>query len=283
VRRRVRIVRVTDSPGVATSRLGNAALMSGRLWEFREALSPVIAVALHAGHDLSPDLAESANLSDAERLREEDPFTGGWTDVADTQVVVHRSRFEVDLNRPREGAVYRTAAEAWGLDLWHAPLPAAVIERSLDRYDDFYATLERVLRSAEREFGRFVVYDLHSYNHRREEPVVDPAAEPDVNLGTGSLDRGRWAGVADRFLDDLRRHDFMGRSLDVRENVRFRGGHLSRWVHERFPESGCLLAIEVKKFFMDECTGALYPAQSKAVRAALAATVPGVVEELDRR
>ena len=47
-----------------------------------------------------------------------------------------------------------------------------------------------------------------------------------------------------------------GRELDVRENVKFRGGYLSWWIHEHYPEQGLALAIEVKKFFMDEWTGA---------------------------
>ena len=29
-----------------------------------------------------------------------------------------RSRFEVDLNRPREEAVYRVPEDCWGLDVW---------------------------------------------------------------------------------------------------------------------------------------------------------------------
>ncbi len=65
----------------------------------------------------------------------------------------------------------------------------------------------------------------------------------------------RWHPLADRFMSELRGFDFLGRHLDVRENVKFRGGHLSGWIHETFPDSGCALAVEIKKFFMDEWTG----------------------------
>jgi hypothetical protein len=37
--------------------------------------------------------------------------------VAPTHIIVTRSRFEVDLNRPRDKAVYRCAADAWNLDV----------------------------------------------------------------------------------------------------------------------------------------------------------------------
>jgi hypothetical protein len=43
--------------------------------------------------------------------------------------------------------------------------------------------------------------------------------------------------------------------LDVRENVRFQGGHLSRWVATHYPTTACVLAVELKKTFMDEWTG----------------------------
>ncbi len=66
-------------------------------------------------------------------------------------------------------------------------------------------------------------------------PPADEAENPQVNVGTGTMDRARWAPVVDRFIADLRAYDFPGGRLDVRENVKFRGGHFSRWVHETFP------------------------------------------------
>ena len=61
--------------------------------------------------------------------------------------------------------------------------------------------------------------------------------------------------MIDRFIADLRAFDFMGRKLDVRENVKFKGGNQVKWLHENFAENGCGLAIEFKKFWMDEWTG----------------------------
>ena len=54
----------------------------------------------------------------------------------------------------------------------------------------------------------------------------------------------------------MRGFDFNGRRLDVRENVAFQGkGEQTRFVHERYPGTGCAIALEFKKFFMDEWTG----------------------------
>lgn len=219
---------------------------------------PLIATAIHDGHEVRDDVRKHLALSDADRLREEDPFTGEWTTIGNTGLVALRSRFEVDLNRDRDKAVYLKPEDAWGLDVWTDGPPPRVIDRSLDEYEDFYEEMQRILEEAVREHGRFLVYDIHSYNYRRggpDHPPDDPELNPDVNVGTGTMDRERWSPVVDRFIDALRQVDFMGRRLDVRENVKFKGGHLPKWIHSHFPEQGCALAIEIKKFFMDEWTG----------------------------
>jgi N-formylglutamate amidohydrolase len=255
------------------------------LWTVTKGAGPVVAAAVHAGHALRPEVAQRMRLSDAERLREEDPFTSVWTEVAATCVVAHRSRFEVDLNRPREGAVYVEPEQAWGLEVWTSPLPRAVIERSLEVWERFYAMFEALLEEKRRRYGRFVVYDIHSYNHRRdgrEVPVADAAGNPEVNVGTGTMDRTRWSSLVERFMADLRGYDANGPVLDVRENVRFKGGYLSQFVHQRFPESGCALAIEFKKTFMDEWTGEPDEARIAWLKEALASTLPGVLRELER-
>jgi N-formylglutamate deformylase len=193
-----------------------------------------------------------------------------------------RSRFEVDLNRPRAKAVYRTPEDAWGLNVWNSPLADDVVETSLAEYDAFYSELRTILSGVAERYGSFVVYDLHSYNHRRDGPNGEPAdatMNPEVNIGTGTMDRERWGPVVDRFIGDLRAFDFGGRRLDVRENVKFRGGQLSRWIHKTFPETGCSLAIEFKKFFMDEWTGEVDPQANALILAALESTTPGVLEE----
>lgn len=202
-----------------------------------------------------------------------------------TRIAGTRSRFEVDLNRPRESAVYRTPEDAWGLQVWKKDIPDDTVARSLAEYDAFYAMARELLSTVEKQCGKFFVFDLHTYNHRRggpEAPPADDAANPQINVGTGTMDRARWAPVVDRFIDDLRAYDFPLGQLDVRENVKFRGGHFSRWVHETFPQTGCSLAIEFKKFFMDEWTGKGDAVLVRAIKDALHSTVPGVIEELNR-
>ncbi len=252
-------------------------------WSIQENGGPIVATAIHNGHAISDEIARTILVDEDARLREEDPYTGQWTRVGDTRVVVHVSRFEFDLNRPRDKAVYLSPADAWGLRLWKSQPSARIVAGSIERYDAFFSQMSRVLARLQRRFGAFVVFDLHSYNHRRsgpDRPAADPELNPEVNIGTGSVDRERWGSLLDRFLSDLSSFDFSGRQLDVRENVKFRGGHFSRWIHQTFPGSGCALAIEFKKFFMDEWTGEPYAHQLETIGGALESTIPGVLEEL---
>ena len=257
------------------------------IWELYQGHSPLVATAIHNGHALRTEVAEIVALSRSERLREEDPFTGQWTSLTDTRLIGLRSRFEVDLNRPREKAVYLEPEDAWGLQVWQERPPKEVVSRSLLQYDAFYAEARRLFLELQRNFGRFVVFDLHTYNNRRQGPrgpAADPELNPEVNVGTGSMDRERWAPIVDRFIADLRAFDFLGRQLDVRENIKFQGGYFPRWTHANFPDSACVLAIEFKKFFMDEWTGQLDPTQRqfKTIHRALQSTIPGVLEELNK-
>lgn len=128
-----------------------------------------------------------------------------------------------------------------------------------------------------------MVFDVHSYNHRRdgaseaESPLAD---NPEINVGTGSLNRDRFGSVADAFIASFAAQDIPGQAetgrLDVRENVRFKGANLARWTHEHYPDTGIVLALEFKKTFMDEWTGEADDARVDALAAALAATVPDV-------
>ena len=252
---------------------------------FQRGRSPIVAAAIHNGHDALPEVEAHFVLNEAERLHEEDPYTGEWTQIAKTQIVGLRSRFEIDLNRPRDKAIYRTPEDAWGLNVWRTPPGDEILRVLYRQYDEFYERVHNLLSELLGEYERVVVYDLHTYNHRRDgadAPPADWQSNPEINVGTGTMDRSYWAPVVDRFISDLRGHDFGGRRLDVRENVRFQGGYFPRWIHENFPERVCAIAIEVKKFFMDEWSQQTSPEEIERIYRALHSTLPGVEEELER-
>jgi hypothetical protein len=255
-----------------------------RLWTVQHGLGPVVATAIHDGHELRPEIAAQMSLDEGDRLREEDPFTGEAARGVPMHIIAHRSRFEFDLNRGSEGAVYRTPAECWGLQVWNTtPLADDLVQRSLALHSEYYRMLGNELDRVAARHQRFLLIDVHSYNHRRDGPNAPATAQeaaPDINIGTFSMPRDEWAFLVDPLMEAMASFNFNGRRLDVRENVAFQGkGEQTRFVHERYPGRGCAIALEFKKFFMDEWSGEP-DLNEVAVMRALIANVARIAEDL---
>lgn len=261
-------------------------MSENQVWIEHIGNQPLIATAIHAGHEIRRELLPLLALDDADRAREEDPYTDYLAKVVPTWLVPTRSRFEVDLNRSRDKAVYTSPEMAWGMHLWKEPLEKEEINDSLKEYDAFYNELRKLLDKLVDHFGHIVILDLHAYNYRRAGPEhepADPARNPEVNVGTGTmLDRDRCLPIINRFISDLKSYNFMGRHLDVRENVKFQGRQLARWIHNNYHDSICVLSIEFKKFYMDEWSGIGDIEQIQAIRDALHVTIPGILQELKK-
>lgn len=253
-------------------------------WTVHRGESPIVGTAIHNGHAVGRALEPLFAISAEERLREEDPFTEFTIRDLANRIVFHRSRFEVDINRSRDGAFYLRPEQAWGLNVWSQTVAPEAVEASLAIHDAYYAMLHPLLKGVEKRHGRFVVLDIHSYNHRRDGAQAEPAESagaPEVNIGTFSMDRERWAPVLDAFIGHLRGFDHGGRALDIRENVAFQGkGEQTRFIHEHFPQTGCAIAVEFKKFFMDEWTGEPDTNALLLLREAIATSVPVLEEAL---
>lgn len=227
-------------------------------WDLVRGQGPVIATAIHDGHAIRDSLQPHLAIGAAERRREEDPMTGVLAEVGDVRIRVDTSRFEADLNRPRDKAVARDPADVWDLKLWRGDLTDAEVERSLAHYDRFYALMRSLIEERLERWGSVLLVDIHSYNHRRDGPDAPPAPQcdnPDIELGVTTLDPARWGHVARRFREVLRATPVAGRSPDVRENVRFpTGGHFPEWVYATWGEKVCTISPEFKKIYIDEWT-----------------------------
>ncbi|MEO8795400.1 MAG: N-formylglutamate amidohydrolase [Daejeonella sp.] len=226
-------------------------------YTFIKGTSPIVVTAIHDGHQTREALTKLFNLNDEERLREEDPFTAKWLSISDNKIVVHHSRFETDVNRPRDKAVYRIPDDAWGLKIWKNDLPEEVAKASLAIYDDFYRTAKSYFDDLFKLHDKIIVYDIHSYNHRREaeDKAADPQENPEINIGTKNMDHKIWQPVVDTLINHFNSFDYDGRNLDARENIKFKGGYFGQWLFENYGKKICPISIEFKKFFMDEWTG----------------------------
>lgn len=246
---------------------------------------PLIATAIHDGHTVRDSLQNLFHLNEQERLREEDPFTGAIARQFDNHLIALRSRFEVDLNRSPGKAVYRNPEDAWGLQVWRTPISDEQVQKSLELYHEFYRNAEKQIGALIDTYGFAIVFDLHSYNHRREGPDAPFASQegnPDIDILTANIHLEKWQPVLDRFMDTLRQYPFPGRPLDVREEVRFDGklSHFMQWILERFQDKVFVPSIELKKIFMDEWSGKVNPEMLEHLKKALKQTEEPILEEV---
>ncbi len=255
--------------------------MLNALFELRYS-SPIIATAIHNGHYIRPELKENLLIEDCDRRREEDPFTNSIIRSFDNRIVVNTSRFEVDLNRVRERAIYKNPDDCWGLDVWKRALTDNETEESLVQYDNFYRRLDGVIAETIASFGYAIVLDIHSYNHHRLGP--DQAFDslennPQIILGTSNMPRTyleKIKIIQMKFQENI----YEGDKLDCRIDVKFPGGNMSRHLHREFPGKVISLSIEFKKTFMDEWSGELYKEKLEDLISALHSIVPLLKRDL---
>ena len=254
-------------------------------WRSQRGPGPVIATAIHDGTALRREVANAMKLSDSERFREEDPFTGQAIEGVPTNLIVNRSRFEIDINRARDSAVYLTPEMAWGLDIWKRELPQPLVRRSKSIHEAYYTNLAGLLDQVCTAHPKFCLLDVHSYNHRRDGPDAAPtpqAEAPDINIGTFSMPEEEWSWLLDPLLEEIASFDFDGKKLDVRKNVAFQGrGEQTRFVHDRYPRRGCAIAFEFKKIYMDEWSGRPIPSKLAAMRGLIDHVASKAMELLD--
>ena len=257
-----------------------------RPWTFTRGDGPLVAVALHAGREIRPDLAPILAAPPEALAPEEDTLTDRWTRVARCRIVVHASRFGLDLNRPRERCVYSGPDEAWGIPLWKGPVPREVRERSLALHDAFYREAARLLDRMAARHGAVAVLDLHAYNDRRPGGAPrnppDPR-HPDVDVCTGSVDLPRWGPLVEELTRALARQEIDGRPLAVGRNARFRGGHFCRWVNRAYRGSAVAIALEARKTYVDPVTGLVDLRRFEEIGRALGAAARAAEEALARR
>lgn len=260
---------------------------AGSHWFIHRGFGPVLSTAVHAGHSLRDELQPYLYADEEALRREEDPLTDVLASVGDDVFCSYESRFEVDLNRSRERAFATAPEHTWGMRVWEAVPTQEMIDRSLERHDQFYRLMSSWIEDMIAKHGKVLLLDVHSYNHRRpgpDEPPMPPEQNPHIDLGQTTFDASRFGALAERFAHTLAAQPCQGIDLDVRGNVRYPdGGHWPEWVYAQYGDDVCTITLEYKKFFMDEWSGQVSLPILEDLRAGLAVAVKEAKKELGAR
>lgn len=223
--------------------------------------------AVHDGHQFRKELWDNCLHTEYERWYEEDPETK--TMIASHPIVIAGcdSRFEYDLNRTPEEAVFETA---WGKQLWKQPLPQDKKQKSLNKHVNFYKVVHALIAKLEEKFGICVVYDMHSYNWKRWDREV-----PTWNLGTSNIDNDRFGEMVEQWRQYLSKIELPHNIKPTSKiNDTFQGnGYFLKFITNNFKNT-LVLATEIAKVYCDEYDYIIYPEVVSAVEKQLKEQIP---------
>lgn len=237
-------------------------------FHFANQQSPILATAIHNGHLIPDALMKYTKIVAEERYREEDPFTGTIAQLFENHIILETSRFAIDLNRIREKSVYLKPEDAWGLEVRNDELPQNLQLSLYHAYDSWYKVLDSQINRLLEIHPFLVVFDVHSYNHRRGGAHAAPDSQkdnPDIILGRSNMPH-EYHALVQKLADSLNGKMVRNISLDVRCDVKFPGGNFPRHLHRNFNGRLIAIAVEFKKIFMDEHSHEIYPAFFKEMK-----------------
>ena len=236
---------------------------------------PYVCGAVHDGHQFRKSLWENCIHTEYERWYEEDPCTKQMVQSFPIVIAGCDSRFEYDLNRPPETAIFDTA---WGKQLWKEALPEKEKQHSLAKHANFYRVVQALIGKLESKFQNVLVFDMHSYNWKRWDREV-----PVWNLGTINIDNTRFGDLAESWramLESIKLPN--GIATTSRINDTFQGnGQFLKYITKNFKNT-LVLATEISKIYCDELTGVIFPEVVQSVEEQLKVLIPKMVDEFER-
>ncbi len=216
---------------------------------------PLIGLAVHAGHRVREELIPKMAIEEDERAYEEDLFVEHFIVDFPIQMIGLDSRYEYDVNRPKEQAVYLKPFQSWGKKVWQNPPTKDELQISHQKYDEFHELMDFLIGEIGGPQRKAVVFDVHSYNSKRPQQPDRNAQFPLFILGTAALDRKKHGKSIEFVLSDLDKIQLPGFTVTVKENEIFKGdGAIAKTIVKNYPDS-FVINLEVKKMYMDELTG----------------------------
>ena len=235
---------------------------------------PYVCGAVHDGHQFRKSLWDNCTHTQYERWYEEDPCTKAMVQSHPIVIAGCDSRFEYDLNRPPETAVYK---DAWGKELWKEPLLEKEKQISLNKHLNFYRVVKVLIEKLESKYPKILVFDMHSYNWKRWDREV-----PVWNLGTININNNRFGALVEQWRERL---ENMVLPIDMQTTAKindtFQGnGYFLKYITRNF-DNTLVLATEISKVYCDEHTGIIFPEVVRSVEEQFKIMVPKMVRAFE--
>jgi uncharacterized protein (TIGR02421 family) len=212
---------------------------------------PYCCTAIHDGSKLRAELKTKIQHDEYNRWFEEDPFTGDFIASMPITIIGNDTRFEYDLNRTPDDCIVETA---WEKNVWKKKLTPKEHQRSLQKHSNYYKVTHALIAKLEDLFGGCIVYDMHSYNHKRWDRKV-----PLFNIGAERIDMNRFGTVVEHWRSELATIKLENlENISAINDVFYGRGYNLEYITNNFKNT-LVLATEIKKVYCNELTGDDYP------------------------
>ena len=220
-------------------------------------LVPYLAIAPHGGHRVRREVTRLIRLDDRARRREESPGTDRLVSAAPIYVAGLDSRLEYDLDLAEEVPVLAGASR-----IYRGPPPAEVAAESVVRHREVMGVIETIVQAILERYGACLVFELLAVpaTTERGAAVFDVAT---AHLGAA---RARFKAEIDAWRALLAGVRVLGKKAAVSEDAGLAtAGELSRRLRAISPHV-LVLPTAVRKVYMDERSGHVYPAVVRSLR-----------------
>jgi len=226
-----------------------------------------VCAAVHDGHQFRKELWDNCLHSAYESWYEDDPATKEMISTQPIVIAGLDSRFEYDLNREPEIAIYD---DAWGKQLWKEPLTSEMKEKSMAKHHTFYQVVDTLIQKLESMHKVCIVYDMHSFNWKRWSREV-----PTWNLGTKNIDQERFEDTIEAWrmsLSEIKLPNSIKSKAAINDTF-YGNGYFLKYITSSFKNT-LVLATEIAKIYCDENEQVLYPDVIACIKTELKERIP---------
>lgn len=243
---------------IAAGEVFNAVLEDGSLAIRVKEYAPYICTAIHAGHQLRDALSEHCKLSEAQRKQSESPYTDRLITPFPITVVALDSCYEYDLDADSQQINFADQS------VWEKGLNSKEQTISRAKHACYYRILSHLIQRIELQHGHCLVFDIRSFISSPSPPKSLPL----FKLNSHYIDKRRYRFLLKHCLNLLEKVELPNIESGADFNIHDNKSYHAQFVKEYFPKT-LLIPIAVRKVYIDEAKGVLFPLVLKSIQHSL--------------
>lgn len=161
---------------------------------------PVVALMPHTGHHVREEILSKMSIEEDDRATDEDARLTGLVAEFPIQVFGLDSRYEYDLDRKKDDAIYLKPFQCWGKKVWVNPPSKDEIEVSLQKYDEFHDLLDYLYDEFLKINSKLVVVHVQGVTPKAGTKISTPYQ---IDVDTSLLESAQLKQI-DVFMNELK-------------------------------------------------------------------------------